>query len=787
MARKPEFATVSVLTLALGIILNTAIFGIVNALWFGPLPFQNDREIVVLHTSNPSKGLSDLISYPDYADLQAGSRSFEGMAALAERSYHLTLPIQGAEPERVRGGVMSASALDLLGYVPVIGRGFSQEEEAVDDAASGPRVVLISEGLWRNRFGADAGIVGRKLKIDGHPATIIGVLPQTFRFIYGGYQVLAPLPRELVRTPREERSLHVLARVRRTTVEQVQAELDGISRRLAAQHPVSNEGWSISAEPFRQAVFGEAMRMYPILLAAAGMVLLLVCANLSNLLLAKTVSRHQELAIRMALGAGRMRVMQQVLAEGISIAVTGGAVALLSSIWMRNLLVASYPELAALQIDYRVVLYTLCASVSAGVVFALGPAFSVSGVDVNTSLKSGGRSATGQGYRFRSALVVSQLGLALMLLTGMGLLVRTAALLRGIDTGLDLRNVLAAEVSLQGAKYASVERRAQFWREVTDRLAALPGVETVAATSAMPLLAQPLPRRLEVAGRHAGTGGEYLRLVSSVVDPGYFDAVGIRLVAGRGFTAADHSDAPRVTIINQTLARLLWPQGEGYALGKQLRAGENSEWATVVGVHRDVRQVLPSPPLPELAIPSAQSAQTSKTLLVRTRTGVPANLADAVRRELRAVDAGLPLGEILTLDGILEKFYPKVMAGSLGIFSALAIALAALGLFGVISALVHGRTREIGVRITLGADRRTILRMVLWQGLRLVLVGIALGLAGALALTRALSGFLYGMSPAEPFVFAGAALLLTLTALVACALPAWRAARLNPVAALRSD
>ena len=787
MARKPGFATVSVLTLVLGIMLNTAIFGVVNALWYGPLPFRNGQEIVVLHASNPSKGLAVLVSYPDYTELQAESRSLDGIAALAERTYNLTLPVQGAGPERVSGAVMSASALDLLGFVPVIGRGFTQEEEGAGDAATGPRVVLISEGLWRNRFGADAGVVGRELKIDGNPATIVGVFPQAFRFLYGGYRILAPLPREVVRMQRQERSLQVLARVRRTAVlEQVQAELGGISRRLAAQHPVSNEGWTIRAEPFRQAVFGDAMRMYPILLAAAGMVLLIVCATLSNLLLAKTVARSGELAIRMALGAGRMRIVRQILAEGVLIACTGAVAALLASIWTRDLLVASYPELAALQIDYRVVLYTLCTSVSAGVVFALGPAISVSGVDVNASLKSSGKSAT-PGYRLRSTLVVSQLGLALMLLTGMGLLVRTTAHLRGIGTGLDLRNVLAVETSLQGARYASVERRAQFWQEITGRLAALPGVEAVSGAGTMPLLAQPLPQRIEVAGRHAGTVGEYVRLVSSVVDPGYFNTVGIRMVAGRGFTVADHGAAPRVAIVNETLAKLLWPQGAENALGQRVKAGENAGWATVVGVHRDVRQLLPSPPLPELATPFGQSAQTVKTLVVRVRTKEPASLADAVRRELRAVDADLPPGEILTLDGILEKFYPRAMVGGLGIFSAVAIALAALGLCGVVSALVQGRTREIGVRIALGADRRIILRMVLWQGLRLLLAGIALGLAGALAVTRVLSSFLYGMSPAEPLVFAGAAAILTVTALAASALPAWRAALLNPVAALRSD
>lgn len=788
MARRPGFTAVCIMTLVLGIVLNTAIFGVVNALWYGTLPFRNDQEIAVLHRSNPSKGLQSMLSYPDYAELQTASRGFEGMAAFAERSYNLTVPVPGAVPERVRGGAMSASTLEVLGFTPVIGRGFTHEEEEIGDSVSGPRVVMISESLWRERFGADADIVGRELKIDGNRATIVGVLPQTFRFIYGSYRVVGPLPREVALSGREERSLQVLARVRRTiTMEQARAELAGISKGLALQYPTSNAGWVIKAEPYRQAVFEDAMRMYPILLAAAGLVLLIVCANISNLLMAKTVGRTQELAMRMALGGTRMRVMRLVLVEGLVMAVTGSVVALLASIWTRDVLVASYPELAGVQVDYRVVLYTLCVSVAAGVVFAMGPAISASGVDLNTAIKASGQVRMGQGYRLRSALVISELGLALTLLSGMGLLVRTLAHLRGIDTGLDLRKVLVAEVSLQGSKYSSVERRAQYWREAKDRLSALPGVEAVAGRGGIPLLASPVPQRIEVAGRPAGSGGDHIRMVSSVADTGYLETVGIPMVAGRGFTSADRSDAPRVAIVNESLTKLLWPNGPISALGQRLRVGENAEWTTVVGVHRDARQLLPAQPFPEVTIPNTQSASASMTLLIRTRTSPLPSLADAVQRELRALDADLPLGEILALDGIREKFYPRVMAGGLGVFSTVALMLTLIGLYGLISALVQGRTREIGIRIALGADRGRILREVLWQGLRLVLVGVGLGLAGGFALTRVLSGLLFGIGSIEPLVFTGAASALTVTALSACMVPAWRAARLKPMEALRSE
>lgn len=788
LVKSPGFAATAVLTLILGIVLNTAAFGVVNALWFRPLPFQDGEQIVIVRASNPSLGLSGLMSYHDYSDVHARIRSFEGMAALADRAYNLTIPVPGAEPERVHGGVMSASTLDLLGYRPLLGRGFTPEDDGASNAASGPRGVLISEGLWRNRFGADSGIIGRDLKIDGSPATILGVLPHSFRFIYGGYQVLAPLPRDVMETPRDNRSLQVLARVRRATpLAQVQAELGGLSEGLAALHPASNSGWTIRAAPFRKAVFGQAMRMYPILLAAAGLVLLIVCANISNLLLAKLLARRKELAIRMALGAGRMRVVRQLLTEGMLIAGCGGALALVAAAWTRGILVAQYPELAVFQVDHRVAAYTLCASLAAALMFALAPALSASGADLNSALKASGQGAGGGGGRLRGVLVVSQLAFALMLLAGTGLLVKAIASLRNIDTGLELSNVLATEVSLQGAKYSTAERQTQFWRQIAGRLSALPGVQAAAVAGHAPLLASALPQRIEVAGRQIRAGGEYVRLASSVVDDRYLDTVGIRLVAGRGFTPADRAGAPPVVIVNEALAKLMWPAGPSAALGQRLKVAGQPDWSTVVGVARNARQLLPEAPGPELMAPSAQSPLASMTLLVRTASVAPASMTEAVRREVRALDPDLPLGEALTWDGIVEKFYPKVMIGGLGMFSAVAIALAALGLCGVVSSLASSRTREIAVRVALGAPRRQILRMVVWQGLRLALVGVAVGLAGAFALARVLSAFLYGVNPGDTLVFAGVALILTLVAVTASSIPAWRASRVDPMVALRCE
>ncbi len=789
LSRAPGFAATAILTLVFGIVLNTAAFGIVNALWFHKLPFRDDQQVMVLRQTNPQKGLYAFASYRDYADLAAQTRTFEGMAAFRDRTFNLSAAGAGrGEPVRVSGGMMSASTLDVLGYTPLLGRGFTPEEDGSYGAAYGPPVVMISEGLWRNRLQADPHIIGREIKVDGGRAVIIGVLPYDFRFIYGGHQVLAPLPREVMEAPRTDRSLQVLARLRRgVPLERARAELDAISAAMAAQSPVSNEGWIFRAAPFRDAVFATARRMYPILLAASAMVLLIVCANISNLLLAKAAARQREIAIRLSLGARRLRIVRQVLTEGLVLAGSGAALALVAATCVSRILIAYYPPLSALYVDYRVFCYTLVVALGAGIAFGLAPALAVSRPDLSESLKAGARNSAWGGHRLRNVLVVGQLAFALVLLFGTALLLRSMAGLRYVDTGFTAKNLVAGQLSLEGARYAQPGQRAQFWRELAARMAALPGVEHAAVAGSTPLLSYGVPTRVEVAGRPSRAAGDYVRLVSTVAGAGYIETLGIPLVAGRSFTPADDARAPRVAVVNKALVELLWPGEDPRAVaGRRIRTGDDGEWAAVVGVIGNARQLFIDPPFPEVMTPAAQSAPASMSIVLRT-SGSPRSMADAVRRQVRALDPDLPVAELQTLDDIRAAFYPLVMVTGLGVFAAVALAIAALGLYGVISFVVARRTREFGVRMALGANGAALVRMVVGQGLRLALIGTGIGLLGAFGLARALRGLLLGVGTSDPLVFGGVAIAMCVLAVAASAVPALRAARVDPTVALRYE
>jgi putative ABC transport system permease protein len=424
----------------------------------------------------------------------------------------------------------------------------------------------------------------------------------------------------------------------------------------------------------------------------------------------------------------------------------------------------------------------------AGIAFGLAPALAVSRPDLNEVLKAGGRSMTAGGQRLRTTLVVAEMAFALMLLTGAGLLLRQVAALRFIDTGLAARSLLTAPLSLEGPRYASPEARVRFWRQVTERAATIPGVESAVVASAPPLMGFASPTPVQVAGRAVRTGGEYTPLVRSVAGPEYFATLGVRLIAGRTVTSADDARAPKVAVINETLAKHLWP-GEtpaASALGQRIRAGEDSDWATVVGVFANVKQLLTEPPFPEMLVPAGQAAPASMALVLRT-AAEPRLVAEALRREVRSLDADLPLSELLTLDDIREGFYPRVMLGGLGIFAGVAVMLASLGLYGVISFVVAQRRHEMGIRMALGADRGAVVRLVLGQALRLASAGVGLGLLGAFGVGRVLHGFLQGVSAADPLVFGSVTVTMCAVALAASAIPAWRAARVDPLTALHYE
>lgn len=781
LRKSPGFALASILTLVLGIVLNTCAFSVVNVLWFHPLPFRDDGRIMVLSERNVKKGAGGGLSYQDYVDVRREARAFSEVAGFVDATFNLGSG--GAEPERVSGGLMSVSALQMLGFSPQLGRGFVPEEQESPYTARGARVVLISDRLWRNRFGADRGIIGREITVDGARASIIGVLPRDFRFVYGGYQVIAPLTRDTAHVARSVRNVQVMGRLRDgATLDAARAELRGISERLAREYPETNAGWGVRVADFRRAVFAQAMKMYPILLAAGALVLLIVCANVANLLLAKAAGRTREIAVRIALGAARMRIVRQMVTEGLLIAGTAAAVALALAFAAGRLLVASYPEMEGFQLDFRVFGYTLFMALAAGMVFGLAPALTSSRPDLNAVLKAGERGLSrGGSHRLRSVLVTSELTVALVLLAGTGLLIRTIANLRNAEVGFRAGNLLTAELSLDPTRYGQPEQRIRFYRQLLENVASQPGVVSAALVSMKPLWGGGQPTAIELPDRPPRAGGEPLRIAAESVSPRYFETMGIRVITGR-------ADGNAGVVLNEASANLLWPgpNAVAEAIGKRIRVGENGVWTTVAGVAANVRQLPDRPAWPELYTAYEQAPGAGMTIVVRT-AAAPKTLTGALKREVRALDRDIPVGSIETVDEIISDFFPKVMVVGLGAFASVAMALAALGLYGVVAFLVTQRTQEIGVRVALGATRGQIVRLVVGEGVKLASVGSLLGIAGAFGLARVLSGFLYQVSATDPMVFGAVACVLCLVAITASWLPALRASRVEPVVALRDE
>ncbi len=783
LRKNPWFALSCIMTLVLGVVLNTAAFGIMNALWFGKLPFRDDHQIVVVRTTRTGLGTTGL-AWAEYQAAAAQAPAFSAAASFCPRSYNLTFPVAGAIPEQVRGGMMSSSALETLGYTPVLGRGFTAADEASYREAAGAPVVLISEGLWRRQFNADPSAVGLRLILDGAPATIIGVLPRSFRFIYAGYQVIAPVSRDLAQSPRGERPLQVLARVRPGMESVVGQQLEAAAARLNGS---SRTEGIMRATPYRKAVFGEALKMYPILLAAALLLLLLMCANLSNLMMARMAARSMEVAIRMAIGAGRMRIVRQVFTEAVMLSAFGAALAILMAKWTRHIVVARVPELSVFAVDYRVVLYTLAVALVAAIVFALAPALNATRPQPSETLKAGGMAECRRGYRLRSAMMATQVAVAMALLTCTGLLIRSISNLRYVDKGLRLDGVVATTVEPKGARYSAPADRHRFWERLATNVAAAPGVETAGVTGALPLTSMPGADRVEVEGRApSGPGGDPVRLARSAVDPRYMTTVRWPLFAGRSFTAADHAHSPRVALVNQAFAGRFWPDNPPQAIGKRIRVG-TGEWTTIVGIVADARQLLIWPAAPEVIVPVAQAAKQASALVIRAPGLAPEAVKQIVLRELQSLDPTVPAGEFVTEDSIIEMFYPKVMISGLAILALVAIGLGTLGLYGVISFMVARRTRELGIRMALGATGRSIVALVLRDGLRVVLAGVAAGLLLALACSRALRGFLVDLPPVDPITFTAAPLLVMGVALLALFAPALRASRVQPSIAVRPE
>jgi len=773
---------VVVLTLAFGIILNTSVFSICNALWFRPLPFQDFERLVMLLESNAKGGYARLASYANFEAWREHSRSFETVAALSDRDFNLgTGGIAGGEPQRVRGGLVSSNFIETLGYRPVKGRLFLPS----DFEPGAQPVALVGERFWRSSLGATPDIVGSQMVLDGEKTTVIGVLPIDFRFLYASYHLVLPLKPATSAAGLEEHNLQVIAKLKPGgTVAGARAEMDTLANALQREQPDTMAGWTTRVSPVKDQWMREAQRMYPVLLAAAALILLIVCGNVSNVLLARAAAREKEMAVRMALGARRSRLVRQLLGEGMRLSLAAGLLALFACSWIRSALVAAYPEMATLTVDWRVMTFALLTSVLTGLLFGAGPAVSASGTDVNESLKQeGGGVLRRSGHRLRWALVISQMAVAMVMLTGTGLLLKTIVGLQWVDTGYRAAHLLTARVSMTALTYPKPEDRSAFVSRAAEFLTALPGVEMLSFASAAPLTAGVGRLNVEVEGRPAAGESDSIAASFMCAGPGYFRTVGVPLHSGREFTAYDRAGAPSVAIVNARMAQLLWP-GRTDILGRRIRTAPEEPWMTIVGVAADVRQDLMRPPFPEIFAPYLQRLPAAVVFAARTSVK-PGALAGPLRSALRRVDPRLPVSDLKSLDDLKADYLPAVFVAGLAGFSMIALALVAVGLYGLVSYLVVQGTREIGLRVALGAMPRQVLNLVLGQGVRVAGIGALIGLVLSIGAGRLLAHLIPLIDAADVTVFLAAPLLLLALAAAATLLPAWRAVRIDPAVALR--
>ncbi|MGH9850561.1 MAG: ABC transporter permease [Blastocatellia bacterium] len=785
LRKSPGFALITVLTLALGIGANITIFSVVNAVLLRPLPYPEAEQLVFLWTESPQRNIKERTSaYANVADWRSQSQSFADIAIFDPTVVTLT---GAAEPEPVVIVVASANLFSLLGVAPLLGRTFTADDEQ-------RRVVVLSYGLWRRRFGASPDIVGQMVEIDGARAQVIGVMPESFQFPDQTAQVWKPtLAGEAEKTKRDRGFWRVVGRLKaQTTLTQAQTEMNLIAERLARGYPDTNKDLGVNVVPFQLQLTGRNVRLALwILFGAVVFVLLIACTNVANLMLARSLAREREMAIRMALGAGRMRIIRQLLTESALLTLLAGAVGLfIARFGLQLLLRFSPPNVANLDsvaIDGQALAFAVVVSLLTGALFGLLPAWKVSQSHPGAALKDG-RSVSGGLSGLRGLLVVAEFSLAVLLLSGAGLLLRSFLRVQAIDPGFDSTNVLV--IGLSPMSNRTPEQIRVFYQQVSERIAALPGVESAGLIN--DFLTTGSLDALITTERDAASNTEPARvpLSGDGVSGDFFQTLRAPLLKGRFFNPQDHQDAPPVAIINETMARRFWPNEE--ALGQRFKRGpaqSAASWLTVVGVVGDMRrQSLERESVAQVFVPHAQSPSRRMNLLIGA-TLEPTQLAAVVRNEIRALDKTVPLTQVATLEsqfaasGAQRRFQTWLLT----LFSALALLLAAVGIFGVMQQSVAQSTREIGVRIALGAQPRDVLKLVIGQGIVLALCGIGIGLLAALGLTRVLTGLLFGVTASDPTTFVAAPLLLLLVALLACYLPARQAAKVDPLVALRSE
>jgi putative ABC transport system permease protein len=814
----PGFATVAVVTLALGIGANTAIFTVVNAALLRPLPYRDAGRLVMVWDQLLNLGLMRFgASYADYFDYRDQNRVFEDIAAYSSQQFDLT---GSTQPERVPGVRVSANLLPLLGASTALGRTFTNDE----NQAGRDTVVLLSDALWRRRFGADPTLIGKIISLDGLPHTVVGILPRGFRFSTDGSDspdVWVPIALHPDPARTTEGVLSLIARLKPgVTLERAQAEMSTIAARLEQQFHLyrgphgEDAGYAVLVVPLRDQVFGDMRQSLLVLLGAVGFVLLIACANVANLLLARAAARQKEMAIRAALGAGRLRVMRQLLTESLMLGLLGGAAGLVVARWGLRLLLAASPAQAArlgavapVVLDSRVLAFTLLVALLTGLLFGLAPAFEVTRFNLNESLKEGGRisvarlaGTAGNMRRHlsrRAALVIVQVALSMVLVLGAALLIRSFVKLLEVDPGFNPEKLVTAQITLPQFQYREDYQVAAFFEQLLGRVRALPEVKSVGAVSGLPLNGRAGGDPFSIEGRPwrpTAAGSKTPQFMDhETVTADYFRTLQIPLIAGREFTEQDAAGSLPVAVINQTMARGFWPPEDHIdPIGKRIMPGAphpGAAWLSIVGVVGDVKSAaLDVASIPQMYRPLGQHPVRTMRLAIRTSAD-PMSVVSEVRRQLFALDKDRPLYHITSMEQIVSdsvaprRFDLLLLAA----FAALALVLAAVGIYGVMSYSVAQRTHEIGVRLALGARSGDVLRLVARQGLALALAGIAIGIAASLALTRLISGLLFSVRATDPVTFVSVSVLLAAVALVASLVPARRATRIDPMAALRHE